>query len=57
MTRTQMIQALTKYELQYLIDNPELLDDMADFFANGGFDNVNIDDLEDAYKDRFLNKD
>ena len=57
MTRTQMIQALTKYELQYLIDNPELLNDMADFFANGGFDNVNIDDLEDAYKDRFLNKD
>ena len=57
MTRDQMIQALTKYELQYLIDNPELLGDMTDFFVNGGFQNVNIDDLEDAYNDRILNKD
>jgi len=48
-TRQEMVNALTAYELKFLIDNPECLPDVAEFFANGGFDNVNIDDLEDVY--------
>jgi len=36
MTREEKILALTRYELQYLIDNPEWLDDNAKFFVGGG---------------------
>jgi len=38
-TRKEMILALTKFELQYFLDNPEWLEDNAIFFANGGFNN------------------
>lgn len=48
-TYQDMVNALTAYELQYLIDNPEMLSEVAEFFANGGFCNVNIDDLEEVY--------
>jgi len=37
-TRAEMIYALTKYELEYLRDNPEWLEDTAKFFADGGFE-------------------
>jgi len=37
MTREQMIKALTTYELQWLVDNPEHLQGVAEFFAGGGF--------------------
>ena len=37
-TRLEMIHALTKYELEYLRDNPEWLEDTAKFFADGGFE-------------------
>jgi hypothetical protein len=48
-TRQEMINALTHYELQWLIDNPEFLPEVTEFFSNGGFDNVNIDDLKAVY--------
>lgn len=48
-TRAQMILALTSYELEWFKDNPENLADVAEFFANGGFENVNADDLEEVY--------
>jgi hypothetical protein len=35
--RKKMIVALTKYELQYLLDNPDQLDGNTEFFALGGF--------------------
>lgn len=44
-TRQQMIFALTKYELEYLRDNPECLEDTAAFFANGGFEKYTDDKL------------
>jgi len=35
-TRSEMVYALTKYELEYLIDNPEWLEDTTKYFADGG---------------------
>jgi hypothetical protein len=49
LTAAQMILALTHYELEWVIDNPDQLADVAEFFANGGFANVNADDLESVY--------
>ena len=37
MTRQQMIQALTRYELEWFANHPELIDDSVQFFAAGGF--------------------
>jgi hypothetical protein len=46
MTRQEMIYALTKFELQYLIDNPECLDDeCAQWWIKGGFNNYANADL------------
>ena len=47
MTREQMILALTKYELQWLLDNPEHFNDVAKFFADGGFNNLTDAELQD----------
>jgi hypothetical protein len=49
LTPAQMILALTHYELEWFIDHPEHLKDVVEFFANGGFSNVNGDDLESVY--------
>ncbi len=49
-TRQEMVNALTAYELKFLIDNPECLPDVAEFFANGGFDNVTEADLQEVYQ-------
>ena len=35
--RQEMIEALTRFELQFFIDNPELLNDMVSFFDKGGY--------------------
>jgi hypothetical protein len=51
MTRQQMIEALTLFELQYLLDNPDLLKGNAEFFANGGFNNRTDDELREQCKD------
>ncbi len=31
--RQEMIQALTRFELEYLMDNPQILEDVAKFFS------------------------
>jgi hypothetical protein len=47
-----MIYELTKYELEWFRDNedPENLESVTEFFANGGFDNVTTEDLKEVYK-------
>ena len=45
MNRKNLIKALTKYELEWLCDNPEHLDGCVDFFANGGFANMTDEQL------------
>ena len=49
--RKQMILALTRYELQYIQDNPEYLQDVAVFFAEGGFNNHTNAQLIDLCRD------
>ena len=51
MNKEQMVLSLVKYELQYLLDNPEGLHDVAIFFANGGFNNLTLEQLKEEYED------
>jgi hypothetical protein len=51
MNKEQMILSLVQYELKYLLDNPDNLDDVAIFFANGGFNNLTLEQLKEEYKD------
>lgn len=45
-TKKQMIHALTKFELEYLRDYPEGMDDTTiEFFASGGFTKYTHDEL------------
>jgi hypothetical protein len=54
MTRQEAIQELTRYELQYLVDNAEsntdLLNDNAKFFASGGYHNWTDGQLADKMR-------
>lgn len=50
MTRQEMILALTRNELVFLIDSPEWLNDEAKFFADGGFDKLNDEELTKQYQ-------
>jgi hypothetical protein len=52
-TRQEMIAALTQFELQYLMDNPGLLNDVAEFFSTGGYNNVTDEQLRDRYIAQF----
>lgn len=38
--REKMILELTRFELEYLMDNPDLLTSTAEFFAEGGYNNI-----------------
>jgi len=49
-TRQEMINALTHYELQWLIDNPEFLAEVTEFFSNGGFDKSSDESLNTQYQ-------
>lgn len=51
MKREQMIEALTKYELEWLIDNPEHLQDVAKFLSGGGFHACTDQDLIERCRD------
>jgi hypothetical protein len=46
MTREQIILALTRYELEWVIDNPEYKNEVAEFFAQGGFTNLTDEGLK-----------
>lgn len=37
MTRKDMIEKLTKHELTYLLENPDTLDSVVEFFMTGGY--------------------
>jgi hypothetical protein len=51
MTRQEMIEALTLFELQYMMDYPESVKDVAKFFAEGGFNNRTDAELRESCKD------
>jgi len=48
-TRKEMILALTKNELVFAIENPDKLNDVVQFFANGGFSTYKPDHLNQQY--------
>jgi hypothetical protein len=49
-TRQEMINALTHYEFQWLIDNPDYLSQVTEFFSNGGFNNYTDESLTVHYE-------
>lgn len=50
MNKDQLIKALIQYELQFLIDNPQWLEDTVSFFAAGGFNDMSYEVLRNLYK-------
>lgn len=46
MTREEKILALTNYELVFLIESPEHLDGVSEFFAKGGFNAKTDEELD-----------
>ena len=48
-TREEKIRELTDNELRWLIGSPENLDDVTQFFVNGGFTVYTDDALNDQY--------
>ena len=50
MTLQEKINALTAYELNFLIDNPDMSAEVAEFFANGGFCNKSPEYIERVYQ-------
>jgi hypothetical protein len=53
MTRKELIYELTKYELDYLIQNVDFNDmiDFYEFFAGGGFYNWSNEALQEKYNE------
>lgn len=54
MTREEMIYALTLFELEYMMDYPESVQDVARFLAEGGFGNETDEKLRERCKDNVL---
>lgn len=52
-TREQMVLALTRFELNFLIDNKEWLEDDAVFFAKGGYNSLSDEMLRQKYNEEF----
>ena len=44
-TRDKMVQDLIKFELTYLLDNPEYINEVSSFFASGGFNSWSDDKI------------
>jgi len=53
MTREEKILALTNYELVFLIESPEQLKDVSEFFAKGGFNSYTNEELDLAMYHKF----
>jgi hypothetical protein len=51
-TRKEKIDAMTRYELQYLLDNPEWLEDNVLFFAKGGFTTYTDENINQHYQEQ-----
>lgn len=48
--RRDLIEMLTQYELQNLLDNPELFEETARFFFHGGFNVWETEALHKKYE-------
>lgn len=46
MSREQMVQALTKYEIEWLMENQEHLDGVSKFLSSGGYNSLSDDELK-----------
>ena len=55
-SREEMIKALTKFELDYMLGYPALVNDLTDFFSSGGLSNYPDDQLTELYNDKILGK-
>lgn len=50
-TRQEKIVELTRYELGFLLESPEWIDEAAKFFADGGFNSYTNQKLDKQYQD------
>jgi hypothetical protein len=50
LTNEQMIFELTKFELEYLVGDPYLINEMITFFSNGGFNIYTTEELKRQYE-------
>ena len=46
MNREQVVKQLTEFELCFLLNNPDQLDEVARFFVGGGFNNYSDEQLQ-----------
>jgi hypothetical protein len=53
-SREEMIKALTKFKLGYMLGYPALVNDLTDFFSGGGFNNCTDSGLKELYNDKIL---
>jgi uncharacterized protein YbgA (DUF1722 family) len=49
MTRAKMIEYLTNLELDFLVMNPNKINEVAIFFATGGYFNLTDNELQEYY--------
>jgi len=51
MNRKELISALTRYEIQWFLDQDDqsYVGEMAEFFADGGFNTWTTEDLQEKY--------
>lgn len=50
MSRDEIIKYLTKQELEWLVENPTEVEEVAIFFANGGFERHTDEELQNLFK-------
>ena len=50
MTRTEMIEYLTNLELDFLVMNPTKINEVAMFFASGGYFSLTDKELREYYE-------
>lgn len=53
-SREEMVKELTKFELEYMLGYPALVNDLTDFFSRGGFNNYTDEGLKELYNDKIL---
>lgn len=52
-SRDDMIRDLTKYELEFMMEDPSIMDDLTKFFISGGFNQYDDNVLRDSWNDKF----
>lgn len=48
-TREEMIAELTRDEMQFLLENPDEIAEITDFFAKGGLNSYSDEQLNEVY--------